>query len=117
MLDAALSPVFVAFFSDVAQPRLHPPVIPRQEVGDIIGVIPTSLIDSDKLMLFDAAVSVALMRPTEPGATGHATRGSSMSFLSGQLSLRDQRSWRLDWGFRSSSYRGEIGAVLYGETP
>jgi hypothetical protein len=75
MLDAALSPVFVAFFSDVAQPRLHPPVIPRQEVGDIKGVILTSLTDSDKLIFFlDATAWVAVMQPTEPGATGRAAR-------------------------------------------
>jgi len=75
MLDAALSPVFVAFCSDVAQPRLHPPVIPRQEVGDIKGVILTSLTDSDKLIFFlDATAWVAVMRPTEPGATGRAAR-------------------------------------------
>jgi hypothetical protein len=37
-----------------------------------------------------------------------------MSFLSRQLLLWGQRYWRLDLGFRSSSYRIEIGAVSYG---
>jgi hypothetical protein len=38
-----------------------------------------------------------------------------MSFLSGQLSLRDQRSWRSGSGFLSSSYQLQIGAVSYGK--
>jgi hypothetical protein len=38
-----------------------------------------------------------------------------MSFLSGPFSLWDERSWRLDSGFRSSTYRIEIGSVSYGE--
>ena len=38
-----------------------------------------------------------------------------MSILSGSPSLFDERSWRLDSGFRSSSYRLEIGYVSFGE--
>jgi hypothetical protein len=38
-----------------------------------------------------------------------------MALLSGQSSLWDERYWRLDSGFRSSSYRIEIGAISYGK--